>query len=856
MKKVTFKQRYLLAAVLSAICGGMALSVSAQDNSAGDTAAKSNVEELVVLGSRRSTSRSAMDAAVPVDVISADDLNRQGSTDPIDALKAVIPSFNANREPISDAGTMVRPINLRGLPSNHTLILVDGKRRHRGAVVGEFVSGINKGSQGVDVAPLFGAALKRVEVLRDGAAAQYGSDAIAGVMNFSLQDDPEIKTITAQIGQAYEGDGDSIEVSGALGMPAGDDGFAVVSFQAKQSDPTSRGVQDGDGTGGGAEGLGLAGFPVADPVVVWGAPEVSGDYKLALNFGTELGESSEAYGFALYSTRDIDGSFFYRNPTNRSGVFASGGNVLFADTTGAGGCPEAPLPTDSFAAAQAFIGSAPANCFAFNSWFPGGFTPRFGGSVKDYSVNGGVKGEFSNGMTYDFSATYGSNDVGYEIYQTVNASLGPNSPTEFDLGGQKQTELVLNADFTTLVDVGLASELSVAFGAQFHDEEFTISPGQVESYIPGPFIAQGFSAGSNGFQGFDPKYSGTSERDSLGFYLDVEADITDNLLLGAAIRHEDFSDFGSTTNGKLAARYRVSDEFAFRAAASTGFRAPTLGQSNLARSSTAFDNGQLIESLVIASTDPIAEFFGGGQLDAEEADNLSIGFTASIGELDLTVDYFDIDVSDRVALTTRSISDADRATLVGMGIPEAATISQVQFFVNDFDTNTSGFDVVASYPVAWESGSTTDVTLALNYTDTEVTDSGETVSEGLLKELEESIPSYRATLSLNHQTESVSTVVRFNYYDEALESLFNDTSTQVVTPSMLIVDAEVAWQINDTYNVAIGAKNLFDEYPDEWSLDEFGWTGRTPGFLGAIYPLNHPAGLGGGSYYLRVKAEF
>lgn len=850
-----FYQPKLTPLALSLLIMASPMSVYAQsaDQSA-DEDYVTEIEEVTVLGSRRKDSRSAMDATVAIDVISADDLTRQGSTDPIDVLTSVIPSFNANREPISDAATLVRPVNLRGLPSDHTLVLVNGKRRHRGAVVGEFVSGINAGAQGVDVAPLFGAALKQVDVLRDGAAAQYGSDAIAGVMNFALKDDPEVKTVSVQYGKAYEGDGQSLEVSGAIGTHVGSDGFAVLAFQAKQADPTSRGVQDGDGTNGGAAGLAAAGFPVADPVVVWGAPEVKDDYKLALNVGAPIGENAELYGFALYSTRSVDGSFFYRNPTGRTSVFVDGdGNALFADTTGAGGCPTGALPTGSFAAAQAFIQSAPSNCFAFNSQFPGGFTPRFGGNVEDSSISAGIRGEFASGMTYDFSLTTGSNDVEYEIFNTVNASLGPASPNDFQLGSQIQSETILNVDFSQAVDVGFASDLNVAFGAQYHDEEFKITPGQVESYIAGPFVDQGFSVGSNGFQGFDPRFSGTSERNSTGVYVDLEADVTDNLLVSAALRYEDFSDFGDTTNSKLSARYRFTDSFALRAAVSSGFRAPTLGQSNLTRSSTTFADGQLIEGLTIASTNPIAEFFGGGQLAPEDAQNLSIGFTSTIGKLDLTVDYFDIDVEDRVSITSASINDADRARLISLGNPSAATISQVQFFVNDFDTNTSGFDVVANYPIEWDNAST-DVTLALNYTDTDVLNRGTTLSDGRIRELEESIPSYRATLSLNHQTDSFNGLFRLNYFDDAYESLFNSGGLPVVTSSMLIVDAELSWQLNDNYNVAVGAKNLFDEYPDEWEID--GSTGRSAGFLGAIYPLNHPAGLGGGSYYLRLTADF
>lgn len=853
--KTRFKASCISASVLLALSCGITSNAYAQQEDANNEAdANAEIEKISVLGSRRAVPRSAMDAASPVDIIGADQLTRQGNTDAIDALTNVIPSLNASREPISDAATLVRPVNLRSLAADQTLVLVNGKRRHRGAVVGEFVSGTNRGAQGVDVTPLFGAALKQVEVLRDGAAAQYGSDAIAGVINFALQDDPNIRTLTAQYGQAYEGDGEIIEVAGSFGFHLADDGFAVVSFEAKDSSPTSRGVQDGEGTNSGASALAAAGFPMANPVVVWGAPEVKNDYKFFVNAGLPVSDNAELYSFANYATRDVDGSFFFRNPTNRSGVFAADGNALFADTTGAGGCPVGPLPTSSFADAEAFINSAPDNCFSFNERFPGGFTPRFGGNVTDYSLAFGVKGEFESGMTYDFSIVNGENALEYQISNTVNASLGPDSPTDFNLGSQVENEIVANADFVTSYDVdAFDSDLNVAFGLQYHDESFEITPGQEESYVAGRFVDQGFSVGSNGFQGFSPNVSGDFSRDSASAYLDLEADVTAKLLISAAVRYEDYSDFGNTANGKVAARYFLTDSFTLRGAISTGFRAPSVGQSNLQRAATNFNNGQLEELLVVSSTSPLAQRFGGEQLEPEDARNIAFGFTTSIGDLDLTVDYFDIKIENRIAQVTRALDQEDRDFLVGNGVAEAATVSQVSFFVNDFDTKTTGLDIVANYPINWDSA-TTNVTFAMNYTDTKVTNTGETITEARAREVEESIPAYRATLTFDHNFDPFNALVRINYFDEAYESLFNDETLPIVTPGMFMVDAELAYDINESMTVAVGAKNLFDQYPDEWDLD--GTTGRSGGFLGAIYPLNHPAGLGGGRYYMRFSAKF
>jgi len=626
----------------------------------------------------------------------------------------------------------------------------------------------------------------------------------------------------------------------------------TLALQLKDQEATSRGVQDGEGTNSGAAALQAAGFPVDDPVVVWGQPDVKDDYKFAINSAVPAG-NAEAYLFGTYATRNVDGSFFYRNPTNRGGVFASGGNVLFGDTTGAGDCPVGPLPTTSISDAQAFVDGAPDNCFALFSRFPGGFTPRFGGIVVDKAATIGLRGDIDGGLSYDFSVGFGENDVAYRITNTVNASLGLDSPTRFELGAQTQSEVVANADFTYGMDLGLASDLNVAFGAQYQTEEFEITAGDAASFAVGPFIDQGFSAGSNGFQGFSDDVAGTFDRDSLGLYLDLEADVTDDFVLSGAVRYEDFSDFGTTFNGKIAGLYQFTDNLAVRGSYSTGFRAPTLGQSNLQRSSTGFSGGQLVEQLVIASTDPIAEFFGGGQLDPEKAENLSVGFTAALGNLSLTVDYFDIKVEDRVALTGSDISAADQQTLIDLGNPEAATISNVQFFVNDFDTNTSGFDIVANYPVSWSAGDT-NLTLAFNYNDTEVTNRGATIDDGREREIEDALPATRTTFTASHDAGTLDGLLRFNLYGEAYESLFNDSTLPVVTPSLLIVDAEVGYEVSENFRIAVGAKNLLDTFPDEWSTA--GFTGRDGGFLGAIYPLNHPAGFNGGSYYLRVSSTF
>ena len=814
------------------------------------------VEELVVIGSRRAA-RTSTEAPVPIDVLSEADLESQGSTDILDVLTNVVPSYNVGREPISDAGTLIRPANLRGMPSDSTLVLVNGKRRHRGAVIGEFITGINKGAQGVDLMPLAGIAMKQVEVLRDGASAQYGSDAIAGVMNFVLADDPEARNIQAHFGQYYEGDGNIWQVSGLFGTHLGRDGFATLAFEVKDTEPTSRGVQDA-----GAQALIDAGnravpnYP-EDFAIIWGTPIIEDDYKFLVNAAVETGENSEVYAFGNYASRVTDGSFFYRNPTNRRGVFVDGNNnLLVADTTAnrTGGCSNVNTPANL----QAMIQSP--NCFVFNQVFPGGFTPRFGGKVIDSSVVSGLRGQWDNGIGYDFSVSFGKSEIQYVMRSSLNPSMGPNSPTSFNLGTQIQSERLLNVDFTYPIDWGLASDLNLAFGGQVHAEQFEIKAGDRASFAPGGFQNQGFAIGSNGFQGFSVDVAGRFKRRSNALYLDAEVDVTENWLASAAFRWEDFEDFGNTSNFKLATRFDILDNLSLRAAYSTGFRAPTVGQANLRRSSTNFLNGRLVENQQVSPTSPIAVQKGGKPLSPEESDNFSIGIVWSLGEFQMTLDYFRIEVEDRLFLKQERLTPQDQAQLAAAGVLNANLIGNISFFVNDFATETSGIDVVATLPL--ESGfGTTNLTLSYNSTDTKVKRSANSsVPMEQIRELEEQLPDQRINLTALHTWNKWSLMLRGNWYDETFEYLFTDYSIPpIVTPGLFVLDAEVGLQVTDSISVNVGAKNVFDKRPAEWSIPQANGsvaTGRSPGYAGMIYPLNSAAGLNGGYYYLRVSADF
>ena len=560
--------------------------------------AADEIEEVVAVGSRRDA-RSVGDSPAPVDVISAADIKNQGGTDMDYMIRTLVPSFNVNTQPISDAATLIRPANLRGLPPDNMLVLVNGKRRHRGSVISFLGGGIADGDQGPDISALPSIALKKVEVLRDGAAAQYGSDAIAGILNFVLNDSSEGTRLEIRQGEYSERDGETWRIAANVGMPFTDDGYANFSMELQETDPTARSSQRGD-----AASLKAAGVPVWEhpfgngEAQVWGSPKVSDDYKFTANIGLDLTESSKFYMFANYAEKNVLGGFFFRNPNNRTGVYDNGSDFrLIADAgEAAGGARTCAANGTVDATAGNLVGAAlaaytnDANCFVFNELFPGGFTPSFGGDVTDWSIASGVSGTMESGTDYDISAHIGENRSDFFIMNTVNPSLGPQSPTEFNPGSYIQLEKNLNIDFVRSIPMQ-SFDLSFAYGFEWREEQFEIVNGDVASFTTGPYFTQGFGIGSNGFAGFTPDIAGVWDQQNYAIYLDFEGDVTENLVLGLATRFEDFDTFGTTTNTKFSALYRATDNLKFRTTVSTGFRAPTPGQSNVSNVTTASVSG-------------------------------------------------------------------------------------------------------------------------------------------------------------------------------------------------------------------------------------------------------------------------
>ncbi len=826
--------------------------------------------ELQVVGSRVA-GRSAQDSAVPVDIIRGEDLQSYGIRDMDSLLAATVPSYNVGQEPISDAATLIRPANLRGLSPDQTLVLVNGKRRHRASVITWLGGGISDGSHAPDISVIPSIALERVEVLRDGAAAQYGSDAIAGILNFRLREDREGLEVQTSYGQTYHGDGDKVQVAANLGLPLTDSGFANFSFEFVNADETSRSRQRTD-----ARGLIEAGnMDVRRPAAqIWGAPEVEYDYKFFGNLGLDLEDlKARLYAFGNYAERRVEGGFFFRNPNTRGGVFDGPGDTLkVADLSGMGlGCP--PVPINAAADYTDALAGLPEHCFAFNERFPGGFTPRFGGYIQDWSIVFGLRGEVESAFTlldgwfYDASANFGHNSVDFFMFNTINpqlAGMRTEIPTAYRPGGYTEFDKVFNFDISRPFDVGLFySPLHFAFGLEYREEQFEVEAGGENSWYvddgPNGLAAQGFGIASNGFPGFRPDIAGTFERNSYAGYIDMETEVIENITIGLAGRYEDFESVGDTVNGKASARWQFLPGWALRGSVSSGFRAPTVGQAHVRNVTTAFDAGRLADRATLPPDHPISVLKGGKSLDPEKSVNYSVGTVFGLGDLSVTVDYYRIKVQDRIGQTaSQTLSDMDKAALLAQGVTDASSYSSVRFFANAFDTTTQGVDVVATYPLQTVAGDTL-FTFVGNWNDTEVDRFDPNVIGSLrLLQLEEALPEFRFSLMADHTWGPWRLLTRLHFYDEFFEPHL-DSANPDGSPTFPIdagerwlVDMELSYTLMNlpfvrATTLAFGVENLFDTYPR-----------RNPyaGVVGAKYPESSPYGFNGGFYYLRAAFEF
>lgn len=767
-----------------------------------------NIEEVLVLGSRSSKARSAADSPVPVDVISGEDFSALGNgADITDNLKALVPSYTATPA-TGDGSAFIRPTSLRGMSPDQTLILVNGKRRHRSSLVQFFAPAAGNGSHGVDVGMIPSIGLKNIQVLRDGAAAQYGSDAIAGVMNFELKDADEGGNVEVTYGEFYEGES-SVKVGANLGFKLTENGFLNASVEYSDNEALSRGVIRTDAQAlvdAGVAGVG-ADSPFGDApfTQTWGRPETEA-LRFAWNSGIELANGAELYSFGNYADTSGRYRFFYRNLANSAVTSTCAQN------------PDLQL------------------CNV-------GFTPFLDGDQTDLSFVSGLRGEFAGGTTYDFSVGYGKNELDYFLNNTINPSLpllADGTPVQdFDVGGYEQEEINFNADFSTQ----FSDSLALSYGAEWRDETWTSLIGDANSVV---------GAGPSGFTPPTAQDAGEFSRNNYAIYADLEHDISDRWLMQYAIRFEDFSDFGTTTNGKVATRYNATDNLTLRGAVSTGFHAPTPGQANVSSIITTFDGrtGDLVLEGLVPATSESAIAAGGRELVEEESTNISLGFTAAIGGLwDLTVDYYNVEIDDRIYRTG--------------DIPIVGTVDNtLSFYTNALDLEHQGFDIVLNGSIDWGLANT-DVIFAYAHNEISVTGQSQVqglnpVSDATIEDIENNYPEDRFTLTTNtFLNDSINLLVRANFYGDHFDERgtingdLGDRSAEI--DSVIYFDAEIGWQVNDGLKVVLGASNIFDEFVDEIE-DDGVFANRQS--VGLQFPRRTVANYEGGSWYLKGVYSF
>lgn len=852
----------------------------ASQNKQEEQADNGNALERIAIVGTRNTPRSATDSPVPLDIIGAKSLSSQGNADVLSMLSVMVPSLNVNDQPINDASSLVRPANLRGMSSDHTLLLLNGKRRHRSAVITFLGGGLSDGAQGPDISVIPAYALKQVEVLRDGASAQYGSDAIAGVINFVLKDAKAGGNIALKTGAYGEGDGELFQLQGNRGFAFGDNGFINVTGEYRQQDGTSRSVQRDDAIALTQQGNAF----IDNPAQVWGALDVDKDLKFAINTGFKFSPSTQLYGFLTAAKRELSGGFYYRNPQTREGVFSrtdsetGARRLIVADLDGVDSGISCPLITLNDANVledpnylKIADNSTPlgANCFAFNELYPGGFTPSFGGVIEDGSVTLGLKKELPYDWAFDASATVGYSNIDYNISGTVNPSLGPESPTAFDPGGVSQVERTLNLDFTKLIQSVFEDPISIGVGLEWRKETYFQKAGDINSYIAGPFalepplgLNEGFAIGSNGFPGYQPQSAGHWSRNNWAMYGDIELFVTESLQFGLASRVEHFSDFGTTFDGKLSTRYKLSDLFAIRGSVNTGFKAPTVGQSNVINVTTAYGENGLEDQATLPPTDMISMQLGATPLQPEESVNFSVGAVLQASDqFFATIDYFNIRLRDRISTTSAiPLTESDINTLIQNGRPDAAKYNAAKYFTNDFDTKTQGIDVVVNYQFMFDEWQN-NLLFAYNWTDTQVErvtlypavidgrlQLAPNLTEARIRMLEDNLPAHRGSITLEQRLQSFEFTWRLNYFGSFYEDhLDASAGLDIYGGARFTMDAQFAWQFSKETRLTLGVQNLFNTLPG---------TNVFKGEVGALYPPTTPGGINGNFFYAGLEYSF
>lgn len=776
-----FKNALVLAAVSTAAIAQAQVAFAQEAPTSATPAATEGGDDIIVTGTR-TAGRSKLDSASPVQVVTTQDLKQQGTTELAAALANSIPSISFPRPSATDGTDAIRPATLRGMGPDQTLVLINGVRAHTSASLN--VNGsVGRGSAAVDLNTIPSTALQSIEVLLDGASAQYGSDAIAGVVNLRLREadhgggasvtygiyDTQIDT--ARDSRHVTGES-TVTASGWQGIKLGQDGFLTVSGEYTHRNPTSRGDVDP-----------RLSTPVVDNR--FGDPKVE-SYSVYANAGKPLNDVWEVYAFGGYQYRDSSSAAFPR-----------------------------------LASAAAVYGL-------------GGFLPQINTHSKDLTATGGLRGEIAGWKT-DVNVSYGRNRIDYWTRDSANYTYGAASQTDFYDGAAIYDQWVAGVDFSKTFDV--FQSLNVAWGLEGRRESYQIKAGEAASYGYGTAFPNA-TPGAQGFPGFSTLNEVNEHRQNGSIYLDLEAQVTDKLLIGLAGRGEDYSDFGTTGTGKFTARYDFSPAFAIRGTASTGFRAPSLIQQYYTSITSVIQNGNQIVTGTYPSTSAVATSLGGKALEPEKSTNLSAGFVLRSGGFSLTVDGYRIHVRNQIGLS-------ENIPVTGI-----TGVSAARFFLNGLASTTRGIDAVANYKLVTENAGTFDLTVAGNVNDIKITKVPTSTLSTLFARsriltIEDGTPGTKITGQAVWTGDQLGATARVTYYGNVLQPGTVATS-DLNTGKRAITDFEVRYQPKDAaFNFALGASNLFDVYPKKVpaALNTTGVTG---------FPYYSPYGFNGRYLYVRA----
>jgi len=799
------KSRIFLFAAASAATL-LATGAVAQTKSATTAAAApTDVEELVVTGSRAEP-RSRLESLSPVDVVNAQALQKQGNTELAAALAVTVPSIDFPRPSNTDGTDSVRPATLRGQGPDQTLVLINGVRAHTSALV-NLNGSVGRGSAAVDLNTIPEIAIDRIEVLRDGASALYGSDAIAGVINIGLRQADHGGGAVVTYGEHAthinffnQGskditDGAATTVGAWQGFKLGSDGFLTLSAQYRDQNHTNRSDAD----------------PRLTPSKVrsrFGDGDVE-EKTVYFNGGKPLGGGWDLSFWGGGQQRHSETAATYRTPTDASQNIPS--------------------------------------------VYPDGYLPLINTHSDDYSVGGALKGEIA-GWKSSFSVDYGWNRLKYGVEHTLNPSLGPTSPHSFYAGDMTYDQVVGNADFSHDFDVGLAGPTNVAFGLEARRENYKIGAGDPGSYARGT-VAPTLSFGSRGFTGFTPENVVDTDRTNVGAYLALEGKLTERLSASAAIRQEHYSDFGDNTSGKLSARFEVTPEFAFRGSVESGFRAPSLQQEHFTSTAILFINGVPFDTGTFPSISPVGKALGGVPLEPEKSKNYSLGAVFHQGNLEVTLDGYEIDVDNRIVLSETLTGSATAApgsnAAVIFNLLQPFGASAARFFTNGVDMETRGVDFVASYRLPTDDLGTFNFMTAANANHIRVTATPVTrqtilpvptslfARQAVLR-FTDGTPKWKVTAQTDWSKDNWGATVRATFYGDVLSpGTLADGSADVHTGKRSIWDLEGRYTFPHDVTLAVGADNLFDQYPKQigqalnttgaapfTSFSPFGFNGR------------------------------